>query len=376
MANFLEAIQNKYKEIESNNSGNYEDDNEFPRTKNDPMFFGSKTPEMTLRILPSLGLLQGDPSADLGTPARSLYVRATTSTGKDMRTNIVMDLFKNNNSVFESNIPRWTDEGKLKVGSFNSRPRVTYWVNAIPLVENQNDNFDMELNQDGTPKVVAVQLPQSAYNEIMRNLADRHKQPITQNGQAPQMSFIGIDVASPVHIVKPSKGSTEKTYRVEVYNQYALPQLDVNTIGNALDDFKSVTEPYETSMPTFVQSVISWIDGVDANTNSATGVTPVRQSTGYTQEQFSQAVPDPFQGNQAPQQNYQQPVQQSDNQPEPQNWVPQQQQQQQSQPQAQPTQNGSDNQQVQPQGNQQQASGLDALPPDLAQSLQGFMNNN
>lgn len=259
--NFMQALNNT-KHVMDENQSTFENDEKFPTTKNPILRFDKNTSTRIVRILPSLSALQGtlsDNEDPLGVQARTMYLRTETENHKPISTTMVLSQFPNPDSPLEQNIARWTDEGKFNGGQFPTRIRTIAYVNAIELHMNPATNaLEPVIDQaTGQPLIQALQLPVSAYSKILEKLTNPMMIPAGAT-----MSFVGLDIASPVQITKPAKNATEKTYSVDVFPNIALPPLDANYVMGNLEDIKALVVPSEEVTPDWVRKVSSWMDGV------------------------------------------------------------------------------------------------------------------
>lgn len=260
---FMSALNNT-KHVMEEQQNSFDNDEQFPTSKNPILRFDKNTSTRIVRILPSIKALNGTLTENedpLGAPFRTIFLQTRTPNGKDINTSINMNIVPDPNSPFEQNLARWIDEKKLDAGpgrQYDVRPRKMAFVNAIELFMNPATNV-LEPATDpatGQPLIQVLQLPFSAYSKIIDKLANPLMAPAGST-----MSFVGLDVASPVQIVKPAKGSADMSYSVDVYTNIALPALDQNYVMSNLEDIYSLASPSELVTPQWVESVSAWMDG-------------------------------------------------------------------------------------------------------------------
>lgn len=287
---FMSAMKREHSQLESNMNNN--SDNSRPKTKNEIIRIKKEVPQLLLRFLPSVSMLDGAPDAALAVTQRNIMFQANTGS-KVFTASLTLPPVVDFDNPVEAKVAQWTQAGNAKLFSiFNgkqqaSKIRNTHWINVLQVVSGQNGEMGYVMDTDGTPKVFALSVPDSGYNAILTQITD----PLNTIDGQPIITF---GRSMPTKLSKPDK----TTFSASVYAQpnLALPPIDQNVIVPKLDDFSDISEPSDKSQNDFFQNIISYIEGTPRSTNNSNSIAdPVNNYQAPTSSAPANAgIPDPF----------------------------------------------------------------------------------
>lgn len=211
---FTDIINQAVKTLEEGNSGN--DRVEYPKTKNKPLYFDKNTRELLIQVLPSKDLV-----SMFAVGIRRIFLSAVSSQGKQINSNFTLDFEPNPGSLLEQKIAEWQQKQMIPNGFGGQQsPRRLFLVNAVRVIQNPSNpkQWVQERDQQGNLVVRKFEMPQSAFQNLLKKLAD----PL-YNVSGTELSFMDINRPSPIKVSKPAKGQME--YPVEVYSTIILPPL-------------------------------------------------------------------------------------------------------------------------------------------------------
>lgn len=229
---FKDIINAEQKKVEAESGGGNNTQVQYPQTKHQRLFFGKENPELWLQILPSSDIV-----SRFAVPVRKIFLNTVSSQGKQINSNFTLDPDKNYGSLLENKIDEWTEQGIIpaRYGG-QQKPSRKYLVNVV-LVVQQNGQFVQERDNNGDLVVRVLELPQSAYSNVIAKLQDS-----MYNFSGTEMSFMDINKPNAIRISKPPQGKME--YTVDVHPQGQLPPLGQGW-ENQLEDLNAQGTPTE-----------------------------------------------------------------------------------------------------------------------------------
>ena len=256
--NFMESLKQTATKLQA--SGNSEP---VPTPKNPRLYFGGSKglTEGVFRILPSREMMEGKDANNWASGMRTLWLAHPVDpvSHQEYPTTLQLPLEADPESPMEQKIARWLDEGKLKNGNFDSRPRVLFLLNVIQLKFNAAANkFEpMTFTDDGKPMVQVLQVPKSAYESIVKDLLD----PMNMPEPSLPFSFISLEDAFPVKISKPDRKAQDKTYSVNLAANFHLDKLDKESVIDQVEDLSKFTFESAKLQPDWTHRVVGYMDG-------------------------------------------------------------------------------------------------------------------
>lgn len=256
---FADIINQASKQLEEGNSGN--DKVKYPETKQKPLYFEKNQREILVQVLPAADLV-----SMFAVPVRKIFLSARSSQGKEINSNFTLDAEPNMGSLLEQKVAEWAEKGLIPNGFGGQQsPRRLFLVNAVRVIQNPANpqQWVQERDQQGNLVVRKFELPQSAFQNLLRKLAD----PL-YNVSGTELSFMDINRPSPVKISKPAKGQME--YPVEAYSTIILPQLGQGW-ENQLEDLNAQAVPTERleNGDKWVQAFVDMKEGRKPNQNKS-----------------------------------------------------------------------------------------------------------
>jgi hypothetical protein len=261
---FADIINATAKQLEQGN--NDHDKVQYPQTKQKPLYFEKGVRDILVQVLPSADLV-----SMFAVPVRKIFLTAMTSQGKQLNSNFTLDAEPNPGSLLEAKITEWQSKQMLPNGFGGQQsPRRLFLVNAVRVIQNpaNTQQWVQERDQQGNLVIRKFELPQSAFQNLLKKLAD----PLL-NVSGSELSFMDINRPSPVKISKPAKGQME--YPVEVYNTIILPPLGQGW-ENLLEDLNAQAVPTERLVngEKWVQAFIDMKEGRKPNQGNAEAAAP------------------------------------------------------------------------------------------------------
>lgn len=293
--NFLEAMQ---QEQETMSSGERD---EIPTPKNTPIYIDKRnTPELTLRILPSLAMAKQEAGAQLGVKQRTIFFNLKM-TSKIQTTNLVLPQTVDNTNETEQKVNKWTSDGfanRMMTDHGPAAPSNTYWLNALVLERDNTGEYVPKKNDQGVPQVFAFRIGWSGYSKILKQASNVDF--AIKNDQGVLDSFISFGKSYPVQIGK----SSPTEFSVQVLANRTLPNIeDLPGVAKQLDDFENIIKPTDVTQPNWFQSVVYFMEEMGNPNGEAAQQQATASGLDYTKPAFSTAqpvagesFPDPFAG--------------------------------------------------------------------------------
>jgi hypothetical protein len=284
---FLDIINQEQKRLEASNN-NDNDKVKYPQSKHKRLFFDKDNRDLYMQVLPA-----GDLVNHFASQFRKIFLTAKSSTGKDVKSNFVLDPQLNEGSLLERKIQEWASRGMIPSGFGGQQsPKTLHLVNVVRVVV-VNGQWVQERDEQGNLVVRLFEMPHSAYTTFISKLGNKLLNPNNLD-----LSFIDPNHAHPVQITKPRKG--EMSYAVEVYSSILLPPLGQgweNQLEN-LAEHVVPTERLENGQK-WVQAFIDMKEGRKPNSG---GQAQAENVTPPVNNPYAQTQQAPYGGQQAPQQ--------------------------------------------------------------------------
>lgn len=280
---FLDIINQEQEKLKESMGGNNKV--VYPKTKHQRLFFNKNQQDILMQVLPSADLVSA-----FAEPIRKIFLSTRTSQGKQLNVNFTLSPDGDPASILEPKIEEWADKGMIPNGfGGQTTPRRLYLVNVVQIVQDQNGQWVQERDSQGNLVVRLFEMPQSAYQNLLRKLQDP-----MYNVAGSDFSFMDINRPSPIKISKPAKGQME--YPVEVYTNITLPPLGQGW-ESQLEDLKAHAVPteYLENGADWVQAFIDMKEGRKPNQRNRENQT---QTQGQQQPQvnpYAQQVQQPQQ---------------------------------------------------------------------------------
>jgi hypothetical protein len=209
---FSQILKQETEKLEAQQGNN--DKVEYPQTRHKKLFLSNTERQIMMQILPSPDMVSA-----FSVPTRKIYLQAKSSTGKDIKSNFVLDAEPNPGSLLEQKITEWSDKGMIPNGyGGQTTPRSFFIVHAIRVGQDHQGNWVQEYDAQGNLVIRVFEMPHSAYNNLIRALSNQ-----MYNVTGQDWAFMNINNASPIEVHKPATGQME--YPVHVYPQIVLPPL-------------------------------------------------------------------------------------------------------------------------------------------------------
>ena len=262
--NLLQAMKN---EQDSMSSGERD---ETPKPKNPSIFISKKkTPELTLRILPSLSLIKGEEGAELGIKQRTIFFNLQM-TSKVSTTSLTLPQTVDLTNATEQKVNMWTNENfprRMRGTRDWAKPSATYWLNVLLLERDSTGSYQPKLNEAGVPQVYAFHIGWSGYSKILKAAANEDYAIPDANGTLD--SFVSFGNSFPVKIGK----ATDTEFSVEVLANKPLPPIeDLKGVASQLEDFSEIIKPTDVTQPNWFQSVTYFLEEMGNESESQPGV--------------------------------------------------------------------------------------------------------
>lgn len=287
--NFLQAMQ---QEQETMSSGERD---EIPTPKNPPIYIDKRnTPELTLRILPSLAMAKQEEGAQLGVKQRTIFFNLKM-TSKIQTTNLVLPQSSDPSNETEQKVNKWTAEGfgnRMMTDHGPAAPSNTYWLNALVLERDNTGEYVPKKNEAGVPQVFAFRIGWSGYSKILKQASNVDF--AIKNDQDVLDSFISFGKSYPVQIGK----SSPTEFSVQVLANKTLPAIeDLKGVAVQLDDFANIIQPTNVTQPNWFQSVVYFMEEMGQPNGEAAQNQGAASGLDYSAPAFNtgnDGFPDPF----------------------------------------------------------------------------------
>ena len=255
----LKDAINRYKEVNSNNSDNYDPTQEL-RNKT-ILRAGAKNQKVMVRILPPAN------SENLFyTEFRQWFTSASKKSGGEFKTAFTLSSKRDENDPIQAYIDRADKVGLIGTTFSNSYPSKRYYVNVVPLQYTDGKIIQATI-PDGLPNVYVMELSKSQMDSLMSSLEDPMSNPnvnqaalnayaFTPSQDQKDWSFISSGLAYPIQISYVKESNNHVHYDVKIAQNYPLPPLPTGW-ENQLEDLNKLIQPSYITNPSIVQYVLN-----------------------------------------------------------------------------------------------------------------------
>ena len=268
-------LEEQLNSLVSSGTSSRQNDAPYKKLKNGTLYTSRKTPELLVRILPP---------AQQDKMFYQKYKEFSAQVGGKWS---FITLGSKPTEMLNNEISNWSQMG-LSIGELRNMPqtktfkinlRTNFYLNAVPLKQttvNGQLSIQMEMDNEGKPKVYLLRLSNAQMKQLSQSLSDKLKNPnimpvyrqmaqahnITIMQEQADWSFISSVLAYPVKLTV-GQGLSSPS-RVDVETVSVLPPLPAGW-EDSLEDLKYQATPTSEYAPNYVAKIITTI-------NSAIGV--------------------------------------------------------------------------------------------------------
>lgn len=276
---FLDKLNEEMNRLERSSGGGDFDKVTHPisTVKNELLYFNADKTEYMVRILPPTG----DQFFSVG--FQKMFFEATNASGKDIKTTMILPLHADTeNNNLDKHVQKWMQNSNMPGRYSDTRPQTRYYLNVVLLQSAGDRKYYHELDENGQPVVRVIELPQTAYKEIINDLQDSNIIPPEGSGE---YGMISAENAYPVKIWRTGQQLDTK-YHVRTY-EHPLGPLPEGWEAN-LEDLNYLATPTEEYNKEFVDYMIAVHEGYEAEFNegrkNGEGGTPTTAPTQQPQQ--------------------------------------------------------------------------------------------
>lgn len=295
-------LEEQLNSLVSNDTSSRQNDAPYKKLKNGTLYTSRKTPELLVRILP---------------PARQdkmfyqKYKEFSAQVGGKWS---FITLGSKPTEMLNNEINKWAQMG-LSIGELRNMPqtkqfkinlRTNFYLNAVPLKQttvNGQLSIQMEMDNEGKPKVYLLRLSNTQMKQLSQSLSDKLKNPnimpvyrqmaqahnITITQEQADWSFISSVLAYPVKLTV-GQGLSNPS-RVDVETISVLPPLPAGW-EDSLEDLQYQATPTSEYAPNYVAKIITTIDRAIGVKQPAPKLNNNAGTTAYAHMQTAPAAPE------------------------------------------------------------------------------------
>lgn len=305
-------LEEQLNSLVSSGTSSRQNDAPYKKLKNGTLYTSRKTPELLVRILPPA---QQDKMfyqkyKEFGAQVGGKWSFITLgSKPTEMLNNEISNWSQMGMSIRElRNMPQ-TKKFKINL-------RTNFYLNAVPLKQttvNGQLSIQMEMDNEGKPKVYLLRLSNTQMKQLSQNLSDKLKNPnimpvyrqmaqahnITITQEQADWSFISSVLAYPVKLTV-GQGLSNPS-RVDVETISVLPPLPAGW-EDSLEDLQYQATPTSEYAPNYVAKIITTIDSAIGVKQSAPKLNNNAGTTTYAHMQTAPEAPNTASNEQKPEQ--------------------------------------------------------------------------
>lgn len=295
-------LEEQLNSLVSSGTSSRQNDAPYKKLKNGTLYTSRKTPELLVRILP---------------PARQdkmfyqKYKEFSAQVGGKWS---FITLGSKPTEMLNNEINKWAQMG-LSIGELRNMPqtkkfkinlRTNFYLNAVPLKQttvNGQLSIQMEMDNEGKPKVYLLRLSNTQMKQLSQSLSDKLKNPnimpvyrqmaqahnITITQEQADWSFISSVLAYPVKLTV-GQGLSNPS-RVDVETISVLPPLPAGW-EDSLEDLQYQATPTSEYAPNYVAKIITTIDRAIGVKQPAPKLNNNAGTTAYAHMQTAPAAPE------------------------------------------------------------------------------------
>lgn len=295
-------LEEQLNSLVSSGTSSRQNDAPYKKLKNGILYTSRKTPELLVRILP---------------PAQQdkMFYQKYKEFGAQVggRWSFIT-LGSKPTEMLNNEISNWSQMG-MSIRELRNMPqakkfkislRTNFYLNAVPLKQttvNGQLSIQMEMDNEGKPKVYLLRLSNTQMKQLSQSLADKLKNPnimpvykqmaqahnITITQEQADWSFISSVLAYPVKLTV-GQGLSNPS-RVDVETISVLPPLPAGWEDN-LEDLQYQATPTSEYAPNYVAKIITTIDSAIGVKQSAPKLNNNAGTTTYAHMQTASSAPE------------------------------------------------------------------------------------
>ncbi len=293
-------LEEQLNSLVSSGTSSRQNDAPYKKLKNGTLYTSRKTPELLVRILP---------------PAQQdkMFYQKYKEFGAQVggRWSFIT-LGSKPTEMLNNEISNWSQMG-MSIRELRNMPqakkfkinlRTNFYLNAVPLKQttvNGQLSIQMEMDNEGKPKVYLLRLSNTQMKQLSQNLSDKLKNPnimpvyrqmaqahnITITQEQADWSFISSVLAYPVKLTV-GQGLSNPS-RVDVETISVLPPLPAGW-EDSLEDLQYQATPTSEYAPNYVAKIITTIDSAIGVKQSAPKLNNNAGTTTYAHMQTASAA--------------------------------------------------------------------------------------
>lgn len=295
-------LEEQLNSLVSSGTSSRQNDAPYKKLKNGTLYTSRKTPELLVRILPP---------AQQDKMFYQKYKEFSAQVGGKWS---FITLGSKPTEMLNNEINKWAQMG-LSIGELRNMPqtkqfkinlRTNFYLNAVPLKQttvNGQLSIQMEMDNEGKPKVYLLRLSNTQMKQLSQSLSDKLKNPnimpvyrqmaqahnITITQEQADWSFISSVLAYPVKLTV-GQGLSNPS-RVDVETISVLPPLPAGW-EDSLEDLQYQATPTSEYAPNYVAKIITTIDRAIGVKQPAPKLNNNAGTTAYAHMQTAPAAPE------------------------------------------------------------------------------------
>ena len=295
-------LEEQLNSLVSSGTSSRQNDAPYKKLKNGTLYTSRKTPELLVRILPP---------AQQDKMFYQKYKEFSAQVGGKWS---FITLGSKPTEMLNNEINKWAQMG-LSIGELRNMPqtkkfkinlRTNFYLNAVPLKQttvNGQLSIQMEMDNEGKPKVYLLRLSNAQMKQLGQSLSDKLKNPnimpvyrqmaqahnITITQEQADWSFISSVLAYPVKLTV-GQGLSNPS-RVDVETISVLPPLPAGW-EDSLEDLQYQATPTSEYAPNYVAKIITAIDSAIGVKQPAPKLNNNACTTAYAHMQTAPTTPE------------------------------------------------------------------------------------
>ena len=295
-------LEEQLNSLVSSGTSSRQNDAPYKKLKNGTLYTSRKTPELLVRILPP---------AQQDKMFYQKYKEFSAQIGGKWS---FITLGSKPTEMLNNEISNWSQMG-MSIRELRNMPqtkkfkinlRTNFYLNAVPLKQttvNGQLSIQMEMNNEGKPKVYLLRLSNTQMKQLCQSLADKLKNPnimpvyrqmaqahnITITQEQADWSFISSVLAYPIKLTVGQDLSSPS--RVDVETVSVLPPLPAGW-EDSLEDLQYQATPTSEYAPNYVAKIITTIDSAIGVKQAAPKLNNNTGTTTYAHMQTAPAAPE------------------------------------------------------------------------------------
>lgn len=295
-------LEEQLNSLVSSGTSSRQNDAPYKKLKNGTLYTSRKTPELLVRILPPA---QQD---------KMFYQKYKEFSAQVDGKWSFITLGSKPTEMLNNEINNWAQMG-MSIRELRSMPqtkkfkinlRTSFYLNAVPLKQttvNGQLSIQMEMDNEGKPKVYLLRLSNAQMQQLSQSLSDKLKNPnimpvyrqmaqehnITITQEQADWSFISSVLAYPVKLT--AGQGLSRPSRADVETISVLPPLPVGW-EDSLEDLQYQATPTSEYAPNYVAKIITTINSAIGVKQAAPKLNNNAGTTAYAHMQTAPATPE------------------------------------------------------------------------------------